>query len=242
VLWQASPIPWIFRFDYLKYLLIVIPGTIAGDLIVDSLQIHLPKQQEVRNQSRWQGLRFYGILLLMLVICITLLVGLQARWLWQTSLVCVVLCSIGWFLFVNFTTQQERLIKSFYQWGVYWLMLGLLFEPFENGIKKDPATFSYFFVTTAIALFLLIIFTVIIDIFNQRQCLQLLIDNGQNPMIGYVAFANLLWPILKLTNLETLILPHTHTPFTGFLKGVVYTLIIAIFVSLCTKLKLFWRT
>lgn len=242
VLWQASPISWIFRFDYLKYLLIVIPGTIAGDLIVDSLGIYLSKQQEVRNQSRWQGLRFYGILLLMLAICITLLIGLQARWLWQTSLVCVVLCLISWFLFVNLTSQQERLIKSFYRWAVYWLILGLLFEPFENGIKKDPATFSYFFVTTAIAFFLLIILTVIIDIFNQRQCLQLLIDNGQNPMIGYVAFGNLLWPILKLTNLETFILPHTHTPFTGFLKGVVYTLIIAIFVSLCTKLKLFWRT
>ncbi len=61
-------------------------------------------------------------------------------------------------------------------------------------------------------------------------------------MIGYVAFANLLWPILKLTHLEKFILAHTNTPFTGFLKGVVSTFIIAIFVSLCTKLKLFWRT
>jgi predicted acyltransferase len=242
VLWQASPIPWIFQFDYLKYLFIVIPGTIAGDLIIDSLQTPLPEQQEAENQPKWQQPRFYGITFLMLAICITLIIGLQARWLWQTNLVCVVICVIGWFLFLNLTGKEERLIKYFYQWGVYWLILGLLLEPFENGIKKDPSTLSYYFVTTAIAFFLLIIFTIIIDIFKQRQCLHLLIANGQNPMIGYVAFANLLWPILKLTNFETLILPHTHTPLTGFLKGVVYTLIIAIFVSLCTKLKLFWRT
>jgi hypothetical protein len=69
----------------LKYLFIVIPGTIVGDLIVDSLHIHLLEQEEVENQPKWQSLRFYGVTFLMLAICITLLIGLQARWLWQTS-------------------------------------------------------------------------------------------------------------------------------------------------------------
>ncbi len=242
VFWKASPLPWIFQFDYLKYLLIVIPGTIAGDLILNSLQPQFTTQQETEIKLKLHNLHFLGIIGLMLAICITLLIGLQARLLWQTNLICLVLCASGWFLFFNLAGKEKIIIKYFYQWGVYWLILGLFLEPFENGIKKDPSTLSYYFVTTAIAFFLLIIFTVIIDIFKQRQCLQLLIDNGQNPMIGYVAFANLLWPVLKLTNLEKFILAYTNTPFTGFLKGVVYTLIIAIFVSLCTKLKLFWRT
>ena len=30
-----SPVPWLFRFDYLKYLCIIIPGTIAGDRIYE---------------------------------------------------------------------------------------------------------------------------------------------------------------------------------------------------------------
>ena len=72
--------------------------------------------------------------------------------------------------------------------------------------------------------------------------MQLLIDNGQNPMIAYVGFANLLWPILALTNLDSTIIEHTKTPLFGFLKGLVYTLIVASIVSLFTKLKLFWRT
>ncbi|MCB8751125.1 hypothetical protein LJE16_10505 [Planktothrix agardhii 1810] len=39
--------------------------------------------------------------------------------------------------------------------GIYGLILGLAFEPYQGGIKKDPATMSYFFITTAIAIFIL---------------------------------------------------------------------------------------
>ncbi|NMG06687.1 DUF5009 domain-containing protein [Brasilonema sp. UFV-L1] len=242
ILWKASPIPWIFRFDYLKYLFIVIPGTIAGDFIRNWLQTNSAAHADNQDiKPSWNKLRFYGIILLMLTTCLGLLIGLQARWVWQTTLLSFVLCAISWFFFVNPSNDTERLLKSFYQWGFYWLVLGLLFEPFQNGIKKDPSTLSYYFVTTAIALFLLITFTIFLDIFKQQKFFQSLIDNGQNPMIAYVAFANLLLPILRLTHIEPLILKFTQTPLTGFLKGVFYTLIIACLVSLFTKLKLFWR-
>jgi hypothetical protein len=61
-------------------------------------------------------------------------------------------------------------------------------------------------------------------------------------MIGYVGFANLLWPILALTGWENRIIKYTQTPVMGFLKGLAYTLIVALVVSLFTRLKLFWRT
>ena len=238
-LWATSPVPWIFQFDYLKYLFILIPGTIAGDLILNWLRTPV-RDEEI--DYRWTQPRFYGILLLMLGICLELLIGLQARWIWQTTLLSAILCSSGWFLVVNPGNATERLLQSLYQWGVYWLALGLFFEPYEGGIKKDPSTYSYYFVTTAIAFFILIAFTVIIDILKQQKWLQLLIDNGQNPMIAYVAFANLLWPILNLTQLEPIILEYTNSPLRGFIKGVIYTLSVALIVSLFTKLKLFWRT
>ncbi|HEY9596555.1 MAG TPA: DUF5009 domain-containing protein, partial [Cyanophyceae cyanobacterium] len=240
--WGASPIPWIFQFDYWKYLFIVIPGTIAGDLILTWQRN--PDGDEARDYpaKNWTKPQVYSILALMLVICLGLLIGLQARWIWQTTLLSAVLCSIGWFLLTNPSTSTERLLRSFYQWGVYWLGLGLLFEPFEGGIKKDPSTLSYYFVTSAIAFFLLIVFTLLIDILEQRKWLQLFIDNGQNPMIAYVAFANLLWPILNLTQLETTIIEYTNGPFLGFVKGIIYTLPIALIVSVFTRYKLFWRT
>lgn len=44
--WYDSPLPWIFRFDYLKYLFILIPGTIAGDLILNWM-----KNNETNNDD-----------------------------------------------------------------------------------------------------------------------------------------------------------------------------------------------
>ena len=242
VLWAASPVPWIFQFDYLKYLFIVIPGTMAGDLILEWLRSPAVDDEDEGLRFNWNKARFFSIILLMLAICLSLLIGLQARWVWQTTLLSTILCSMGWFLLTNPGNATERLLQSFYQWGVYWLALGLLFEPYGGGIKKDPSTYSYYFIATAIAFFILIAFTVLIDVLKQRKWLQLLIDNGQNPMVAYVAFANLLWPILTLTQLEPIIVEHTNSPLRGFLKGVLYTLPIALVVSLCTRLKLFWRT
>ncbi|MGD1715971.1 hypothetical protein [Dapis sp. BLCC M172] len=49
------------------------------------------------------------------------------------------------------------------------------------------------------SIFLLILFTVISDYFPQKCPIKLLIYNGQNPMIAYVIFGNLLLPFFKLT-------------------------------------------
>lgn len=232
-----SPISWLFHFEYLQYLFLVIPGTIAGDIILSWIQTTFNS-----SQYYWSKLRFYSIITFVIAICLTLLIGLQSRWVWQTTLVSAVICTIGYFLFIKPAAPIEKLLSNLYLWGVYWLSIGLLFEPYQGGIKKDSPTISYFFVTAGMALFILIAFTIIIDILNQQKWVQLLIDNGQNPMIAYVGFANLLWPILALTQLDPIIVEHTHTPILGFLKGLVYTTIVALVVSLFTRMKLFWRT
>lgn len=242
LLWSASPVSWIFRFDYLKYLFIVIPGTVAGDLILDWQQNFIINDGNKEVKASWKNWRLFSIILLIFAICLGLLSGLQSRLVWQTALLSLGLCLLSWLLLVKPQTQTENLIKSFYQWGVYFLTLGLFFEPFEGGIKKDPSTMSYYFITTAIAFFMLIVFTIFIDIFKWKKCLKLLIYNGQNPMIAYVGFANFLWPILALTKLDQLIIENTKTPVYGFLKGLGYTLIVAFIVSFFTKRKLFWKT
>lgn len=240
LIWSASPAPWIFQFDYLKYLFILIPGTIVGDLLGRWIQYYSP--EEARN-SNWKSLRYFSIMILMLAVNLVLLVGLQARWVWQTSLVTFLLCLCGLVLFRNPGNVTENFLNRLYKWGFYWLVLGLLFEPYEGGIKKDSATMSYFFVTTGMAIFMLIGLTIIIDVFQKRWWLQLFIDNGVNPMIGYVGFANILWPILVLNKWEPVIIEMTSTdPFMGFLRGFGYTAIVALIVVVFTRFKLFLRT
>jgi predicted acyltransferase len=248
-LWRVSPAPWIFQFYYLKYLFIVIPGTIAGDLSLNTPpqvlvgpEITEPTPLSPDSQHRWSHPQLALIIGSMLTICGVLLIGLQARWLWQTTLLVAILCWASNFVVTKSDHPVEQRIRQYYQWGMYWLALGLAFEPFQAGIKKDPSTYSYYFVTAAIASFLLIVFTLLIDRLHQQKRLQLLIENGQNPMIAYVAFANLLWPLLQLSGLEDWIIAQTSTPILGVLKGVIYTLLVALLTSFCTRQKFFWKT
>lgn len=239
LIWAASPAPWIFQFEYLKYLFIIIPGTIVGDLIGRWIEYSSPEED---NLLHWSTFRCLGITLIMLSINLTLLVGLQARQVEQTTLITLALCLLGWLFLRNPGSITENLLNRLYHWGFYWLILGLLFEPYEGGIKKDSATMSYFFVTTGMAILTLMALIIMIDVFKQKRWLQLFIDNGVNPMIGYMGFANLIWPILVLNNWEPVILEMTSDPLTGFLRGVAYTFILALIVMVFTRFKLFLRT
>jgi predicted acyltransferase len=234
---EIPALSWLFNFDYLKYLFISIPATLVGDRIVAWLETG-----DREEKVTWKKGRCVLIICLMFALTFNVLVGLQARWLEQTAVLSILFCCFGFWLVKNPKSDTEHAIETIYVWACYWLILGLAFEPYQGGIKKDSATMSYFFVTTAISIFILIALIVIINIFQQKRWLQLLIDNGKNPMLAYVAFGNLLWPILELTGWQRQIDEMTKTPWPGFFKGLIYTSIIAILVSLCTRLKLFWKT
>ena len=91
-------------------------------------------------------------------------------------------------------------------------------------------------------MFILIFTFIISEVFHKQKYLGLLIANGQNPMIAYVGFANLIWPVLALSGLEKIILELTVTPWLGFLRGVIYTVILAYIVRFLTNQRIFWRT
>lgn len=238
-LWNATPVPWIYKLYYLQYLFIVIPGTIIGDILNQWIKKEIPHFQ---SPDKWSARRLTIIAGLMVVFVLVSLTGLHSRWLWQTTVLGFILCAIGWFLVFKPNSDNEYLIHSLFSWGIFWFILGLIFEPYEGGIKKDHPTLSYYFVTTGLSIFILIAFTIIIDIFKKKKWLQLLIDNGQNPMIAYVGFANFIWPILALTGIEKYILDYTRAPWIGFVRGLFYTFLVAWIVRFFTRKKIFWRT
>jgi ABC-type uncharacterized transport system permease subunit len=71
---------------------------------------------------------------------------------------------------------------------------------------------------------------------------QLLIDNGQNPMIAYAGINNLIIPLLALTTVSPFLSSLVTSPWLGFLHGAIITLLLALSVSFFTKHKIFWRT
>ena len=239
-LYAKAQVPHFYELGHLQLLFIVLPGTIVGDLILSWMR---SPERNTADRAGWSFPRLAGIGVLMAGFVLLMLVGLKARWLWQTALAAFGMCGLGWWLVSRPTTVTERLVRDFFIWGVYWLLLGLMLEPYEGGIKKDPATMSYYFVTTGLAIFLLVGFTILIDVWRKRRWLQLLIDNGQNPLMAYAGAQNLVGAMLGVAGLvgvlETI---GRNNPGVGVVIVILYALALAAVVAVFTRRKIFWRT
>ena len=235
--WDYSPAPWVFRFYYLKYLFIIIPGLIAGEQLLRWQQVLKEGISEGWSASRYVVISVLGGLLVL--VC---LVGLQIREVTITVVLCFTISGLILFAVRDAAAPADKLLKEILQWGVFWLVLGLAFEPFEGGIKKDWSTFSYYFVTSGLTVMILVIFMIVLDRYRQHRWVPLLIENGQNPMIAYVGMMNLLYPLMGLTGLLELIAGYTTLPWVGFLRALLYTIVLAWIVALFTRRKIFWKT
>ncbi|HDT12636.1 MAG TPA: DUF5009 domain-containing protein [Candidatus Marinimicrobia bacterium] len=235
--WDYTPFSWLYRFSFLKYLMIIIPGTIAGDLTLNWMKIKNP----VPDQSK-SALNYYVLALMMVLSLFVILAGLQSRQVFLTFLISSVIVLTALFLVRKPVSDTEKYIKSLVIWGSYWLILGLLLEPFEGGIKKDNSTLSYYFVTSGLAFYLITLFTVLFDIFKKQKFFTVLIRNGRNPMIAYVGMANFIWPVLHLTGIKSIAATFFSTPWTGFVWSVMETGLLALCVAWLTKKRIFWKT
>ena len=61
-------------------------------------------------------------------------------------------------------------------------------------------------------------------------------------MIAYAGINNLVIPLLALTGANRLLAALTTTPWLGFARGAIITLLLALSVSFFTKRGCFWRT
>lgn len=239
-LWEFSPAPWLYRLYYLQYLFIVIPGTIAGDLLLQWLQ----SQNQLQDMPKpgWPRPRYLAVCIALVAMPLVCLVGLKARWVVATTIGVFILCLAGWKLLSSPVTPTELLYRRLFRWAVYWLVLGLFLEPCEGGIKKDHPTLSYYFVTSGLAICVLIAFSIFMDVFGKHRWVKLLVDNGQNPMIAYAGINNFIIPILGITGGGTLLARFASAPWRGFIRGAIITALMALVVSFLTRRRIFWRT
>jgi len=235
-IWNLTPAPEIYKFYFLQYLFIVIPGTIAGDLFYKWMKSS--SEESISGST----VNYVVLFLLSAGIIILNLFGLYSRQLTLNLIGNIILLSFGLFLLKSSKTQLLQLYKKLFNWGTFWLLLGLAFESFEGGIKKDQSTLSYYLVTSGLAFMALISFSIVSDHWKKSKYVNLLIENDQNPMIAYIAGSNFVMPILALTGLSTLLNYLLINPWLGFLKGLIFTLLAALVTSFCTKKKIFWRS
>lgn len=216
---SGSPIPWLTNFIFLKYLLIVLPGTILGDWLVRTGGTHA-----VTGRLALSGL----------LVTLISVIGLHQRvTLWAGIAVAAILV---W----QWIGEPER--HPILPWAIGWLVLGFVLEPFQGGIHKDPSTFSYYFVTSGLTLFLWFgwVWMEQYQVLNRLRAV--VEDCGRNPMVAYVAFMNLLLPVLSLTGLAGWITALTSSPWLGVLRGASYTAVVAWLTAITSRRGWLWKT
>ena len=234
--WHAIgslPIDWLYKFYFLKYLFLIVPGTLAGEWMVQAMGAQEERGSTKPTNENLLALLAAAILLLNLY-------GLFTRALVWNVIGTALLCA-GAFYLVR-SLQPDHLYRRLTQAGTYALLLGLCLEAYEGGIKKDPSTYSYYFVTGGLAFFMLIIFSVLAKRSNLAFVSHYFALNGKNPMVAYVAGNLLLLPLLQLTATKQYLDMLNGNAWLGFLKGVIFTGIVSLITLFFVKRKWFWKT
>ena len=229
VLYNATPAPWLYKFYFLKYLFIIIPGTVVGDWLLGA-----SKSDSGKNNNVYQ---VAIISVSLIVVNVALLFSRQlAPNLFITAIFCVALL---WFVR---QTDNSNFLKRCIQAGVYLLLLGLFFEAYQGGIKKDPSGYSYYFVTTGLAF----LFLSVLYIVEKSRVFENVVNyfslNGKNPMIAYTAGNLLLIPVLKLTGISPFFDNLNSNAFQGLLRGIIFTTIVSLITIYFTNKKFYWKT
>ncbi len=233
-----SPLPWMYKFSYLKYLFIVIPGSIAGEYLHEWL--HYKNTMPV-NDNKDERKRMPWILLLAIGLIVFNLYGLYMRYLLlNLAGTIAILCIL--YILLQVEGKNTSYWYKLFRAGTYLILLGLAFEAYEGGIRKDPSTYSYYFLASGLAFMAMIAFSIMCDIYSWSRLTRPLEYAGQNPMIAYVSTQLVVLPLLNLAGLGTYLSYLDQNAWLGFLRGVIVTSLALLITILFTKLKCFWRT
>ncbi|MBO9727286.1 MAG: DUF5009 domain-containing protein [Chitinophaga sp.] len=230
-----SPLPWMYSSNFLKYLFILLPGTLAGDWM---LQYGTVQQQPEKSSLRYLRTGAWcAAVVLAGNIC--LLFGRHTT----INLLLTIAGLSACYAAIRKTAPKEfPLLHLFLKAGAYLVVLGLCFESFEGGIKKDPATFSYYFVTAGLAFLALIIFYSWQYSKAGNVTVHYLAMAGRNPMVAYVAGNLLLLPLLHLTGAITLFGSMGQSVGWGIARGIFFTGIVSAVAVWFTRRQWYWKT
>ena len=234
----AGNFSWLTQPQYFQYLQILLPATFAGDFLYKWM--NRPQEEEKWPWTRGKTLLAAMLLLLFIPVELTALFG---RYLKAAYIVTPLLLVCSFYIFSRSDHRAIRLIRSFVIQGGLLLVIGLILEPLEGGIRKEPVTVSYFYVTAGISFLALGAFILLVDILEYRPGFRLLIDNGKNPMIAYCGDTNFFTPIIQLLGLGQLIfMQWLTTGWVGSLRVILVIGSIALMVRAFTRNKIYLKS
>lgn len=259
IIWACSP-------NYQQYLVLTLLGTVAGDVLLTWTRPASQRLSFSIKHSRWRELstvQSVCVALVCMAVAVAVVAGLSLPD-WEITLItAVALSALGLILLYGSPVRRPLrsasslwgqmrvpalMFQRLFVWGAVCLVIGLALDPYQGGIKKDPATLSYLFTTAGLAFMLLLGFSLVTEAMHRPRLLFILTDSGQNPMMAYVVGGMFLVPLLSLvpaggglTAMEWLV-AQTKAPWPAFGRAVGLTLVVAVFVSVMSRKKLYWRT
>jgi predicted acyltransferase len=256
----------LYEFTWLKYLWLVVPGTMVGDAL---------RRRSVASPTADSRRPILTPLLMGATACLIVFAGLRhygypsgwpawvrtpwlaawavpacAAWVWQTwrsdAGGSVHRLLIGW---ASATLSAGLVLCILPQASTH---NGF----FEGGISKGPpGSMSYFLVSIGVSLILLSLFTRLIDE-RRTRWLNLLVYSGQNPLMAYLG-PRILLPVLcstpllaplindagKASTLDGFVAARLvgNDPWLGLVWAFMKLSILALFVGWFSRRKIFWR-
>ncbi len=235
-IWNASPIPWFYQPWYLDLLLVVIPGTIAGELIWRWMR----GRGDSAEPSGWSSSRLAALSAIALSFPVILCVGLyERRYPLATTVVVVAVSAILMLLAGKPTTERDRVLTRLFAWAALWLAVGMLVEPLEGGIKKDPQTLGFLLLMSGASTAALGGLLIVADTFQAgRRFLRPLALIGQNALFAYVILMLGIEHVMWLAGVGD---AFTSTWQLATMRSATLTILVAVIVWLATKKHLVWK-
>lgn len=225
LVWLLFIVLKLVGFDFFQYLIIALPASAIGDLI-------LKHRSDLFKASP----KDFAASVVAFAAVVLQLWGLYTREVLADGLLTLTLC----LAYVLLTFRRVN-IASLTGWiGFALLLVGIVFDPINGGIAKDYCNMSYLLVTGGMAALLL---SSMLCVESRCSLPKVVTDLGQNPMIGYTVLWYVIFPLLTSSGVmawyQGLEGPKL---LLGLLQGVILTALMTAATCLCTRAKLFWRS
>ena len=225
---SCTCVSWFFNWEWLQYLLIVLPGSIVGDMILEhsrsGVKAHIGRNGAIGG-------------LIAMVAAIVQLWGLFTRNVAADFIITGILAII----FFCLTWKERNVYTGIAKIGFFLLLAGIIFDPVDGGITKDYCNLSYVLTTGGMAA-LTTAFLLMLEIRSGVKG-AFIAGVGQNPMLAYTVTNFLIGPVLNLTCILPLVYGLSDgSQFWGVMQGVFITFLMMCVTFAFTRLKLFWRS
>ena len=224
----SGKLSWLFSWSWLQYLLIAVPGSIVGDMIL--------RHARSGNKLELDSKDVAAGIIALTAVCVQLW-GLFTRHVAADFIISALLGAA----FFALTFKQKNIFTRTALTGFALMLVGIAFDPVDGGITKDYCNLSYVFTTGGMAALTSAFLLMLEFKFGVKG--KFLAGVGQNPMLAYTVTGFFTGPVLSLVGiLPALYALSAGSWFWGLMQGLIITFIMMCVTYGFTRLRLFWRS